>query len=113
VDDLKQKRFLWGLLLVWLPLLPTLVGLANAFGHIFTGRATGIAVVAGGFTEMFVSIGFLATLVFAFGSIIFLARSFEPGHWLRTSMAVVSMGFSILIILFTGLFCWMIARRPW
>jgi len=68
--------------------------------------------VAGGFTEMFVLIGLFATMVFAIGAIVLLARAFVPGHWLRTSVAVVSMGFSVLMILFIGLFCWMVAHRP-
>lgn len=111
MDDLKKKRFLLGLLLAWLPWLPGLVGLAHTFRYIVSGRATGFAVLSAGFAEMFASIGFLAALAFAFGSIVFLARSFEPGHWFRTSVAVASLGVSLLMVVLVVLFCWTIARR--
>ena len=110
VDDLKKKRFLWGLLLAWLPWLPSAIGLANVFRGISTERATGLAVVAGGFTEMFLLIGLVAMMVFAIGAIVLLARAFVPGHWFRSAVGLMSMGFSALMILFIGLFCWMVAH---
>ena len=112
MEDLKKKRFLWGLFLAWLPWLPTIVGLANAFRDISTERATGLAAVAGGFSEMFVLTGLLATLAFAIASIVLLSRALVPGHWFRTLVAVVSMGFSALMILIAGFFCWLVTRRP-
>jgi hypothetical protein len=111
MDELKKKRFLLGLLLAWLPWLPAFVGLAIAFRGIFSGHATGIAVAVAGFSEMFVLIGLISTVVFAIGSIVLLSRAFLPGHPLRTIVAAGSMGLSVLMLLFVGLFCWLLTHH--
>ena len=57
MDELKQKRFLWGIALAWAPWVPTMIGLASAFRGISNTKATGLAAVAGGFTETYVLVG--------------------------------------------------------
>jgi hypothetical protein len=48
-DDAQKKRFLWGVLLAWIPffffILPAFF---NAFREISTQKATGLGAVAGG-----------------------------------------------------------------
>ena len=106
MDGIKKKRFFWGLLLVWAPWLPSSVGLANAFRGISTERATGLGAVAGGITEMFVTVGLISTLVFQVVAIVFFVRTFEAGHWLRNLFSVVSIFFSVLLLLLTCGFVW-------
>jgi biopolymer transport protein ExbB/TolQ len=62
-DELKQRRFLWGVALAWAPWIPTMIGLGYAFVHIGNSKATGLAAVAGGFAEMYILLGLAATLI--------------------------------------------------
>jgi hypothetical protein len=103
VDDLKKKRFLWGMALAWAPWIPTLIGLAVAISN---SRATGIAAVAGGFTELFVVCGIAAILIGQTIAIVMLFRAFSPGHWMRNLFSVVSICLSGFMLLFVGLFFW-------
>jgi hypothetical protein len=106
MNDVKQKRFYWALLLAWAPWLPTLIGLANAFRGISTEKATGLAAVAGGLTEMFVAAGLISTLVYQVVAIVFFVRTIEKGHWGRNLFSVVSIFFSVLLLLLTCGFVW-------
>ncbi|HUM06580.1 MAG TPA: hypothetical protein VLT90_14030 [Terriglobales bacterium] len=108
---MKNKRFFWGLLLVWAPWLPTLIGLANAFRGISTEKATGLAAVAGGLTEMFVLVGLITTLVFQVVAIVLLLRAFEAGHQLRNLFSVISVFFSVLMLLLVCSFVWLTWTR--
>ena len=61
-DDVKGKRFLWGVLLAWIPFFFfVLPAFFNAFREISTPKATGLGAVAGGFTEAFATFGFAAS----------------------------------------------------
>jgi len=107
MDDGKKKRFFWGLLLVWTPWLPTLIGLANAFRGISTEKATGLGAVAGGFTELFVTVGLISTVVYQVVAIVLFGRAFEKGHWFRNLFSAVSIAFSALLLLLTCGFVWL------
>jgi len=106
VDDLKKKRFLWGVLLTWVPWIPTLMGLANAFQGIARGKATGLAVVAGGLAEIFITWGIGAMVIAQATAIILLFRAFERGHAMRSLFAVISICLSGLMLVLVGLFLW-------
>lgn len=106
MDDVKEKRFLLGLLLVWAPWLPTLIGLANAFRGISTEKATGVAVVAGGLSEMFILVGLVTTTVFQVVALVFFVRTFETGHRFRNLFSAISMLFGMIMLLLVGLFVW-------
>ena len=107
MDELKQKRFLWGVVLAWAPWLPILVGLGIALKSISRQRATGIGAVAGGLTEIFVVWGVGAVLIGEVVAIILLVRAFSPGHWVRTLVSIVSVGLSALMLALIGLFLWL------
>ncbi len=95
------------MLLAWTPWLPTLIGLGYVFRGIATEKATGLAVVAGGLTEMFLLFGLLVTVVFEVAAIILLVRAFEPGHWLRSLFLAFSLCLSGLMLLLFGAFLWL------
>jgi len=107
MDPVKKKRFLWALLLVWAPWIPSLFGLANALRGIWTEKATGLAAVAGGLTEMLVSVGLVSTIVFQVLAIILFVRTFETGHRFRNLISGVSIFFSVLMLLLVSLFVWL------
>jgi len=106
VDDLKKKRFLWGLVLAWTPWIPTLIGLGGVLRGIWEQKATGIGAVAGGMTELFVVWGIGAMLIAQVTAIVLLLRAFSPGHWLRSLFSVVSICLSAVMLLLVSLFLW-------
>jgi len=62
MNDLATRRFLGGLLLAWVPWIPTLVGLGYAFRGISSQKATGVGAVAGGVAESLVLWGLLSMI---------------------------------------------------
>jgi hypothetical protein len=103
-DEVQKKRFLWGVLLVWTPWIPIAIGFVNAF---MNQKATGIGVVAGGLTELFVVWGIGSILIAQVAAIILMFRAFSPGHWLRSVFSVLSIGLSGLMLLLVGFFLWL------
>lgn len=105
-DDIKRKRFLWGVCLAWTPFLfliiPTAIGIFGAFRGISREKATGLSAVAGGFTE------FLSTfvLVFEVAAFILLLRTFSgarPVRALFSALSICCNGFMLIIL---GPFLW-------
>jgi hypothetical protein len=107
VDDLKQKRFLWGVALAWAPWVPTMIGLASAFRGISNTKATGLAAVAGGFTETYVLVGLAATLICEVSAMALLFRAFSRGHGVRRAFSLLSICMSGLMILVFCLSLWL------
>jgi len=111
VDELKKKRFLWGVGLAWAPWVPTLIGIGSAFRGISEQKATGLGVVAGGLTEMFVLSGIGAILISQVAAMVLLFRAFSPGHSARTLLSVLSVCLSGLMLLLVGLSLWLLWFR--
>jgi hypothetical protein len=105
--ELKHKRFLWGAALAWAPAIPLMIGLGYAFVGIGNSKATGLAAVAGGFTEMYVLLGLAATLICEVSAIVLLFRAFSRGHGVRSALSVLSICMSGLMILFFCLSLWL------
>ncbi len=104
MDEVRKKRFLWGIALVWAPWVPTLIGLGYAFRGIAEQKATGLGAVAGGLSESFVLAGIGAILISQVIAIILLCRAFSPGHWVRGLFSALSIGLGGLMLLFVGFF---------
>jgi hypothetical protein len=113
-DELRQKRFLWGVALAWAPWVPTLIGFGYALRGISNSKATGLAAVAGGFAEGFALWGIGTIVIGQFAAIIWLSRSFSREHWMRNAVSVVSMclsGLMLVIMCCVLWFAWFQARR--
>jgi len=82
------------------------------FRGIFSGKATGIGVVAGGVTESFVLCGIAGLLTAEAASIVFLVRAFEPGRGARNFFAGLSICAGGIILLLVVLFIWLFWLRP-
>jgi len=106
MNEQKSKRFFWGLLLAWSPWVPCVVGLGFAFRSILSEKATGLAVVAGGFTEMFVTWGIFSLLVAQVTAIVMLSRCVSGG-WVRGLVSILSISASCIMLLLLGLFLWL------
>lgn len=111
-DDIKRKRFLWGVCLAWTPFLfffiPTAMGIFSAFRGISREKATGLAAVAGGMTEFFSTFGLAAILVFEVAAIILLLRTFSGGRPVRALFSVISICCSGFMLTILGLFLWVV-----
>jgi hypothetical protein len=106
-EELKHKRFLWGAALAWAPSIPTMIGLGYVFRDMAGSKATGIAVVAGGFVEGYVLTGLAATLICEVSAMVLLFRAFSRGHGLRSAFSVLSLCVSGLTLLFFSLSLWL------
>jgi hypothetical protein len=107
VDGVRKKPFLWGVALAWTPWIPILIGLGDALIGISRQKATGIGVVTGGLTELFVVWGIGAILIGQVVAIVLLFQAFSPGHWVRSLFSVLSICLSGFMLLLLGLFFWL------
>ncbi|MGA9445612.1 MAG: hypothetical protein WBV26_04160 [Candidatus Sulfotelmatobacter sp.] len=107
MDELKKKRFLWGVVLAWAPWVPILVGLGHTLLGISTAKATGLVAVAGGLTEIFVVWDIGAILIGQVAAIILLFLAFSNGHWIRSLFSILSICLSALMLALVGLFLWL------
>jgi len=107
MDDLKKKRFFWGLMLAWAPWLPVPFGILSAFKSLSEQKATGLGVVAGGLTGKFVPLGVIAILVSEVAATVLLFRAFSTGHWVRSLFSVLSIFLSGLTLLLVFFFVWL------
>lgn len=107
-DDMKKKRFLWGVCLAWVPFLflfiPSAIGIFSAFRGFASEKATGLAAVAGGLTEFYSTFGLATTLVFEVAAIILLLRTLSGGRPLRALFSVISVCCGIFMLGVVGLF---------
>ncbi len=86
IDDIKRKRFLWGVCLARTPFLFLIIPAAiDAFNGIAKEKATGLAAVAGGLVEFFSTFGLAAVLVFEWRQ-----SSCCCGHFLGAARCVLS-----------------------
>jgi hypothetical protein len=77
-DDPAKRRFLWGVLLAWTPFLfavvPSIIGIFNAFREISTQKATSLGAVAGDLAEAFATFGLAAAFAFEVAAVGLLVR---------------------------------------
>jgi hypothetical protein len=108
VDDLTKKRFLWGVALAWVPWIPILIGLVNAFVSIANTKATGLTASAAGLIEMLITWGVFAMLISQVAAIVLLFRTFARGHWVRGLLSAVSICLSGVMIILICLSLWLL-----
>ena len=101
-NNQSQKRFVWGATLAWVPGIPMLIALCYSFIGINNSKATGLAAVAGGLAETYVTVGLATTLICEVLAITLLFRSFSRGHGLRSAFSILSLCMSGLTL---GFFC--------
>ncbi len=107
MDDPKQKRFLRGVLLIWIPLLPLIFASFNSFKGISEQKATGLGAVAGGLAEVYVPLGLVLTVASLIAGTVLLFRAFSREHWPRSLFSVVSICVAGFVLLVFGLFLWL------
>jgi len=101
--DQDKKRFVLGLGLAWVPVVVAVVpGLINAFRGVGQEKATGIAVVAGGYAESLATFGLVAFVLCQVVALVLLARGVRREQWGRSLVAVVSIVCSVVTLSITA-----------
>jgi hypothetical protein len=115
MEDLKKRRFLWGMLLAWsslVALVPLLYGFYDSFQKYSEQKATGLGAVAGGLAEAFLSYGLLLAAIAQLTAILHLVRGFSLDSTGRTVLSVVSICWSLLTLLLIGSTVWLLLKMP-
>ena len=86
--------------------VPTAIGIINAFVEIASQKQTGLGAVAGGLSEMAVTFGLVVIVGSQVAAIVMLLRTLSRSHPVRTTVAVISICCSGLLLLALGLFLW-------
>jgi len=108
-DDVKRRRFLWGIALAWIPFIILFSKLiVEVVRSASSNKATGLGAVAGGISEMFWIFGLIGTLVVEVSAIVLLVRAFSKGNSLRTGCAVLSICVSALMLFIFGWSAWLL-----
>src|SRR5215469_5964608 len=78
--DTKRMWFLWGMILAWIPVIPAIIGIFNAFRGISEQKATGLGAVAGGVAEVYATLGMILVLILPVVAIVLLGKSRTSVH---------------------------------
>lgn len=97
----KERRFRWGMLLAVLTFLPFGIALENAFQSISAAKTTGLGAVAGGFSELYVTFGVAAMMLFAAGGILLLVRGFSKENPLRIMASLLGFAWCGFVLIYT------------
>jgi hypothetical protein len=108
VDDLKKKRFLWGIVLAWVPWIPVII---SAFRGISEQKATGLGAVAGGISESLIVWGLITMVICQVAAIVWLSRSFSPEHAMRSLISGFSICLSTVMLALMGWVTWLLIRH--
>jgi hypothetical protein len=104
--DQDKKHFAWRLGLAWVPVLvavvPGFISFISGFRGVSQEKATGLAAVAGGYTESLATFGMVAFVLCQVTAIVLLARGVRRERWGRSMVAVVSIVCSVVILSITA-----------
>lgn len=106
--DIKNRRFLWGMLLTGATFVLFLPLFLATFRGVWQEKATGLGAVAGGVAEYFVSLGMVAGFLIPLAAIVFLIKSFSQGGLTRQLLSVAAIGWSLLMIVEASFGIWML-----
>ena len=113
----QKKRFLYGLILAWIPLIffivPTAIGIVRSIVQVSNQKATGLGVIAGGVAEVAATFGLVAIIASEVLGIVMLVRASSRNHPARTIIAIVSVVCSGLLLMVLGLFLWFATVHHW
>jgi hypothetical protein len=75
-----RRWFLWGAVLAGVSSIPFFIVFFSFLRTLSPARATGLAEVAGGWTEAYATFGLILTIVLPVVAIVLLSRSFSKGN---------------------------------
>ena len=104
--DRGKRLFLWGVVLAGASSLPFIVLILSAFRGISSNKATGLAAVAGGLAELYMTSGLIVTFILPIAAIVQLGRSFSGGNQTRKLFSLLSICWSALVLLLYSAAAW-------
>lgn len=108
-DDLRRRRFLWGVVLAWLPFFLFVIPfVVQAFGEIAEQKATGVAALLASVSGGFFILGMAGAFALPLAAVVLLVRSFSTEHPRRVFLAVMSIGASAMVLLLAGVSLWLL-----
>jgi hypothetical protein len=103
----KRKWFVWGTVVTCTLSIPLIIGMSSAFRGVSTEKATGLAAVAGGLAEAYVTFGVVLAFALPIAAIYLLSRSFARGHGVRSLFSLLCICWNALMLALAGLFLWL------
>jgi hypothetical protein len=103
-----KNWFVWGVGLAIASALPFLVPILTVFRGISPGKATGLAAVAGGLTELYVTSGLILTFILPIAAIVLLGKSFSAGNQSRKLLSLLFICSSVFMLALYGLSAWFV-----
>jgi hypothetical protein len=103
----KRKWFIWGTVVSCTLSIPFVIAISNAFRGLSTEKATGLAAVAGGLVEAYVTFGVVLGFVMPIAAIFLLSRSLARGHGMRSLFSILCICWNALMLSLVGLFLWL------
>jgi hypothetical protein len=110
MEEDKSKRFLWGMLLAWIPWVPLFFGLHDAFKGASEHTATGFGALFAGL-QFFAIFGMVVALAFGVAAIVLLVRAVSRQGGLRSLFSILSICSSTLMIFLVALMLWLWATH--
>ena len=106
-DERKRKWFIWGTVVTCTLSIPLIIGMSNAFRGISGEKATGVAALAGGIAEAYVTFGVVLGFALSIAAIFLLSRSFARGHGMRSLFSILGICWNALMLVLAGLCVWL------
>jgi hypothetical protein len=100
----KRKWFAWGTLVTCVLCIPLVIGVTQSFRGIFAEHATGLAAVAGGLAEAYVTFAVVLAFALPITAIFLLSRSFVRGRAARSLFSVLCICWNAFMLALAGLF---------
>jgi hypothetical protein len=97
--DVNRKRFRYGVLLAWVPVLilvvPGILSMVSVFDR---SKTTGLGAVAGGWSQGFTMFGLVTFVAAQVAAIILLGKSFSETNRSQRWLAVLTIIVSLLFL---------------
>jgi hypothetical protein len=103
-----QKWLLWGGVLAGVSSIPFFIVFFSFVRTLSPAKATGLAAVAGGWTEAYATFGLILTIVLPVVAIVLLSRSFSKGNLTHQVLPLLFILWSGFILLVYGVGAWFV-----
>jgi hypothetical protein len=107
-QDGPRKWFLWGAVVAGVSSIPFFIVFFNFLRTLSPAKATGLAAVAGGWTEAYATFGLILTIVLPVVAIVLLSRSFTKGNLTHKVLSLLFILWSGFILLIYGVSAWFV-----
>jgi hypothetical protein len=108
VTTAPKSGLLWGAVLAGVSSIPFFIVFFSFLRTLSPAKATGLAAVAGDWTEAYTTFGLILTIVLPVVAIVLLSRSFSKGNLTHKMFSLLSIVWSSFILLVYGVVAWFV-----